>query len=92
MKQKRAFCKIFCSIKIFLELQNLDDLVNFSELSMFVNASHIYWIKWTGGLGREKKKCLARLENMLVYHHHPGLLFQVHPTSQKKKKNLKWKR
>ena len=23
---------------------------------------------------------------MLVYHHHPGLLFQVHPTSQKKKK------
>ena len=55
MKQKRAFRKIFCSIKFFLELKNLDDLVNFSELSMFVNASHIYWMKWTGGLGREKK-------------------------------------
>ena len=34
------FHKTFCSVQKFLELQSLvDDLVDFLELSMFVNAS-----------------------------------------------------
>ena len=40
LTKKRVFRKIFFSILIFLELQCLvDDLVNFSELPMFINAS-----------------------------------------------------
>ena len=37
---KKTFRKIFRSVLKFLELQNLvDDLVDFSELPMFMNAS-----------------------------------------------------
>ena len=40
VKKKITFCKIFHGTQFFLELQNLaDDLVHFSELSMFLNVS-----------------------------------------------------
>ena len=40
MKKKRTLHKTFCSMQNFLELQCLiDDLVDFLELSVFVNAS-----------------------------------------------------
>ena len=40
MKRKRTFCKTFCGIWNFAELQGLvDDLVYFLELSVFINAS-----------------------------------------------------
>ena len=38
MKEKRPFCKTFHSMQNFLESQHLvDDLVDFLELSMFIN-------------------------------------------------------
>ena len=40
MKKKRIFCKIFRTVQNGLELQCLvDDLLEFLELLMFINAS-----------------------------------------------------
>ena len=40
MKKKRTFCKTFRSMQNFSRLQCLvDNLVNFLELSMFINVS-----------------------------------------------------
>ena len=47
MKEKITFHKVFSSMQNFLELQCLiDDLVDFLELSMFINASLPLLIKF----------------------------------------------
>ena len=58
-KKRRTFRQTFCSVQTFLELQCLvDDLVEFLELSMFINASlpQVYYlIKWIGDSNMKQK-------------------------------------
>ena len=56
-RKKIAFCQAFHSLQILLELQCLvDDLVDFLELSMFINASLSYIYYLMNGIGDSDMK------------------------------------
>ena len=57
VKNKGICCKIFCNMQNLLELQCLvDDLVDFLELSMFINASLSYIYYLMNGIGDSDMK------------------------------------